>query len=402
MNRIKLLLAGLLVAIPLLGFSGIVHAHGVGNDGNATVPEGITIDHTYFVSGRSIDIDGTVDGDVICAGQSISITGTINGDVICAGQSIDVSGDVKGDVRLAGQNVTLGGTIAGNASIFTQGLTTKGNSSIGRDLSVAGESIVLNGSVLRDISASATTVTINNAVGRNINTNVDNLTLGSLAKVTGNVDYTSNNKLERDSSAVVDGQVSQHTPAKKVTKDRAGLSGFLLYLLLALLIAAMVLVLIMPRVFQAGSDIAVENWGRTLLIGIIASIIVPVLIAVIMITIIGIPLAILLFLAWAVVLFLSGIFSAYLTGRIILRDNATNAIGIMLLGALVLLLIYFLPFVGGLVALVAMWFGIGMILQLIQFRRPNYAVNAPATTNAFKTRALQTKKKSTGSRRANK
>lgn len=379
MKRSKILLAGLLVVIPLFGFAITTHAQSFRSGNNVTVPSNRTLNSSLYASGRAIDVAGTVEGDVICAGQNVTVSGTVTGDVLCAGQSIHINGTVEGSVRLAGQNVTISGDINRNASVVSQSLTIDSNSSIGGDIGIAGQDVVINGSIGRDLALASGNATINNTVGRNIQGNLNKLTLESDANVQGFIDVTSPNNIQRDSGAEVQGEITRHQPTE--TNDNTSWVGlgwlFTLYVIIAMLLVALVLVLIMPNVFQRAANIALAGMGKTILVGIVATVVIPILIVGLMFTVIGIPLAIVLLLAWILALILAGPFAAYLLGRLLLRDSARNAILVMLAGSVVLLILYLIPFLNLFVLLLALWYGIGMILQVLSWQKPHYSLAKP-------------------------
>lgn len=377
MKKTKLLFIALLVSIPLFGLSMTVNAQSFRTGSNITVPQNRTVNSTLYATGRSIDVAGTVQGDVVCAGQNITVSGTVTGDVLCAGQSIHINGTIEGNVRLAGQNVTISGKVNKSASILSQSLTTDSDSSIGQDIGITAQDVVINGNIGRDLAVAANNVIINNSIGRNVQGDLNQLTLQSNAVVQGFIDITSTNNIQRDNGSQVQGKVSRHEPPENNNMTNwIGLGWlFTFYLLAAMLILSLVLVLIMPGAFQIAANIALRGLGKTILIGIAATVIAPIVIIALMFTIIGIPLGILLLLAWLLILFLSGPFTAYLLGRLLLRDNAHNAFLVMLLGAIVLLILYLIPFLNILVLLLALWFGVGTILRALPWRRPHYALH---------------------------
>lgn len=383
MRRTKLLLIGLLAAIPLLGFAITANAQSFRTGNNVTVPSNRTVDSSLYATGRNIDVAGTVEGDVICAGQNITVSGTVTGDVICAGQSIHINGTVEGNVRLAAQNVTISGEVNRNANVVSQTLTTDSDSSIGEDIGIAAQDVILNGSIGRDLALASGNAVVNNTVGRNIHGDLNKLTLQSDANVEGFIDITSPNNVQRDSGAEVGGKITREQPAETNNTSWVGLGWlFTLYVILAMLLVALVLVLLMPRAFQIAANTALANMGKTVIIGIAASVVAPIVIIGLMFTIIGIPLGILLLLVWLIILFLSGPFAAYLLGRLLLRDSARNAILVMLVGSVVLLTLYLIPFLNILALLLALWFGIGMILQTVPLHKPHYALQNPKATPA--------------------
>lgn len=370
----KLLAAGLLAVLSVFGWMAIgqtANAQSFRSGNNATVPAGQIVDSSLFVSGRTIDIAGTVNGDVFCAGQNITITGTVNGDVICAGQTVRISGTVDGNVRVVGQNVLVGGSVARNLSVAGQQISSEANSQVGGDATVAGQDVTLNGQIDRDLALTSDTATLNGVVGRSVQGNLMQLTLGSSVAIRGNLVYTSPQDAKREAGAQVVGQATRNAPkpddrgAQSNAKRTAAI--FIVWLFGSVLLLSMVLVLLMPQIFQSVSSSALRHVGMTVLLGLVSTIVMPFIILILFATLVGIPLGLLLLLAWGVLLLLSGPFSAYLLGRLLLRSRTKNALGIMLLGSVVLLAVYLIPVVGQLTVVVAVWLGLGM--QLAEIRR---------------------------------
>lgn len=380
----KLLLIGILTALPLVGFAGVAHAQSFRTGTNTVVSSSETVDGTLFISGRSVEIAGTVNGDVFVAGQTVTVSGTVTGDVLGAGQTVRVSGRVDGDVRVAGQTVTIGATVGRNLSAAGQAVTVEGGGRVEGDASLAGTDVVINGSVGRDVMLGTNTATLNGRVGRNIQAGTDQLALGNEADIGGDVTYTSKRTVTRSSGAQVAGKVTRSEPAgKRESKQAEGFAwAFVLWLLTSMLLLAVVLVLLLPRLFQQATTDAVRNLGWVFLTGFVASLVLPIVIIGLMFTVIGIPLALLMLLVWLVLLMLSGPFAAYLLGYSILRNRTDNAIWYILTGGVILLLVYLIPVLGFLVLLVAHWFGLGMQLwQLRHVPKPRYhMVEAEATS----------------------
>lgn len=384
MRRTKLLLIGLLVAIPLLSWGAVAQAHSFHSGTNAIVPAGQTVDSTLFAAGQTVDVAGTVNGDVFCTGNSVVITGTVTGDVICAGQTVQVTGRVEGDVRVAAQNATLGGNIMHNLSVAGQTITTEDKSQVLGDVSIAGQTIALHGIVGRDLAVTAQSVVIDSIIARNVQANVQDITLGGSAKINGELAYVSPRDLTKSQGAVVVGTIKHTTPEHKQHHNFGAVvgvaKGLAVYMSLAFLVMALVLVLLFPRLFHSATTRALLKPGQTLLIGFAASIVAPVVIFGLMFTFVGIPLAIFTLLIWLVVVLLSGPVAAYAIGRLVLLRNSTNAIPIMLLGSLILLLLYFVPFLGVVAFLLAYWFGLGTIfLNLRTLPKPHYTMTPTAS-----------------------
>jgi len=376
MDRIKLLFVGLPVAFVVAGWVVVAHAQSFRSGNNVTVRSGQTVNSTLFAAGNTIDIAGTVNGDVFCAGQNVHVSGRVRGDVLCAAQNLTISGTVDGDVRLAGQSVTLSGSVGGNATIASQSFELQSNATIARDMTMGSQHATLNGKIGRDLAAGSNSLTIIGEVGRNVQAEVGKLSLDNDAKVGGDINYTSQNTLHKSSRAVVQGSTTRHEPTKQPQKQPGMwvVWPFMLYFYITCIVASLVLVLLFPRLFEHVARGARGHLGMALLVGLAAGILMPIILAGLMITVIGIPLAVLFGLIWLVIVLLAGPVAAYLLGRLLLR-RSSNALLIMLVGALILYLLYALPFIGPLFWLVGTWFGIGAIfIQWHHAGRPNYTV----------------------------
>jgi hypothetical protein len=149
---------------------------------------------------------------------------------------------------------------------------------------------------------------------------------------------------------------------------------------LAMLVTALALVLLIPRYIHESSQRVFDHPIKTPLIGLAATALVPIAILLLLISLVGIPLAIIISLAWIIILIMSGPFFAYTIGRLIMRKG-TNAIMVMLVGAIILLVLYFIPFFGFVALVAATWFGSGMILFELYHRtpRPHYSLEKTIT-----------------------
>ena len=360
---------------------GIVQALSFRTGNNVTVGQTEKINDTLFVAGSNIDINAEVFGDIFCAGQTVKISGTVHGDVICAGQTVTVSGIVDGDVRLAGQSVTLSAVVGGNATVGGQSFTLDSAGKVKGDASIGASSAILNGTIGRDLAIGSQLATVNNTVGRDIRAGVENLELGSSAKVAGNIEYDSANKLVLRSGAVVNGSTKQNLPKEQPRPKRGAVFGFaimwFLYLLVALLLVALVLAFLFPRYLFRVTDRAAHSPWKALLIGFGACVTAPFVFILFMISVVGIPLGLIAGQGWRLVLALSGPVSAFYLGRKVLNTSKSAPLT-MIVGGPILLILYFIPFIGFFVMIAVSALGSGLILQELFNRASPVAKTKPA------------------------
>ncbi len=366
----------------MIGFLGAASAQNFRAGDHTTVGPDEVIDSSLWISGRSLDIAGQVNGDVFCAGQNVTVSGTVRGDLLCAAQTITVTGVVTGDVRLAAQTMTISGTVIHNLSAIGQSYNQGSKANVRGDVSVGAADITINGKVGRDAALGGQTVSVGAAVGRNIKANATDIRLTGSAKVAGNFEYTSSKNANLENGAAVQGKTVKSEPQERPEhKAKTSLAGFGLglafYLLAAGLLVALVLSLLFPQLLHTVTEYGLSAPWKSLLVGLVAGIVTPALIILLAITVIGIPLALMLLLAWILVQALAGFMFAYYLGRVIWKSQR-NPILIMLFGTLILILLYFIPIIGVIAFIVAMLLGTGMILLELNHRRPAPKYNLPA------------------------
>jgi cytoskeletal protein CcmA (bactofilin family) len=385
MNRVKLL-AGSLILVFVICFAwvGLASAHSFHTGTSVVLGSGQPIRQTVFAAGRTVNIDNEVFGDVFCAGQTVTISGTVHGDIICAGQTVQVSGTVDGDVRLAGQTVTLSASVAGNATIGSQTFTLEPTARVGGDMSVGSSDATLHGMVGRDLAIASDSTVISGSVGRDIKGAATQLSLADNAHVGGNIDFTSKNGLAKSAGAVVAGKVTHNYPKQAAKPKHGAVWGFgflwFLYWLAAMLIIAMAIVLLFPRLLHNVTDKAMPRPWKALLVGFVANAVLPLGLFILAITVVGIPLALLVMLLWFVMAVLSGPFFAYYVGRWVLRRSRQPLL-IMLVGTAAVVIACFVPIIGVIVSLASFFIGSGMLLLEVFQRtpKPQYRVTPVAS-----------------------
>lgn len=378
MKRLQILFSGLMISLFMfVGLTSVVHAQSFRSGSTVSISKNETIRETVFASGRDIIINGQIYGDVFCAGQSVTINAAVHGDVICAGQTVTVGGRVLGDVRLAGQSVTLNGEVTGNASIGAQSFNLAQQGRIGGDASIGATDSTFSGSIGRDLAIGGQGVSLAGNVDRNVQVNATDITLTGDARVNGSLHAVSTNQVNKQPGAVVSGGITRAPPAQssKPAASTGSVLLWLLYWLLAMLLIALALALLFPRALHAISDEALPRPWRVLLIGFVAAFAVPFILFLLALTVIGIPLALLVGLCWLLIVLFSSPVFAYYIGRLILRHSRQPLL-IMLVGALVLIVLYLIPFLNILTGIIAVWVGSGMLLSALFKRtpRPEYSL----------------------------
>jgi len=362
-----LMLMTVFAAAPVLAFDSR-------SGDTVNVPHGEVVDGDLYVMGRNIVIDGTVNGDIFGFGQTITINGTVNGGVTLVGQTLIVNGQVAHGARLGGQtinvNSSIGHDLAAAGAILNVGSTAK----IADDLVFGVGTLYVSGHVNGNVKGGAGEVTITNEVGGNVELEVDKLTITSTANIQGNLVYTSKNEASIQSGAHLGGSTTHNVPEKPaVPAPFAGIRGKLLGFIMILVVGIIVILLASGRISTMADSIRTKPWP-SLGWGALVLFVIPIAAIIVIITIIGLPVGLIALVLYGIAVYLSQIPVGFLIGRLIIRRNGEIEsrglmIGALALGLAILLVLGLIPYIGGLVMLLTIIFGLGSLVVSVMRSR---------------------------------
>ncbi|MFH1428013.1 MAG: polymer-forming cytoskeletal protein [Patescibacteria group bacterium] len=341
------------------------------------------VEGNLYAAGSNIIVDGTVKGDVFCAGQTININGQVDGDVICAGQSLNINGEIGGSVRAAGNSISINSQIARNVQAFGASVILGKDASVGWDMLIAGAMGEIRGKINGDLHGAGANMIIAGEVGKNVRLLLDEkvrneiggkfetypITITDGAKIGGDVVYTAGNEGLISDKATITGGVTHNLPKlKEFKRDKAiGWAWGKLYSIFAALVIGLVLVSIWRKQIKDLTDKMLDKAGISIAWGIALMFLSPILVILLMFTVIGIPLALLLFGVWIIALVLAKVLVGIMIGRAIIKKlwpkRKEALIWAMIIGIVILYLILSIPYIGWIITLVVLWWGLGGIWQ---------------------------------------
>lgn len=391
------------------------------------LPADEIVDDDLYVLGNTITIEGTVKGDLIVAGNNITINGSIEGDLISVGQVIRLNGQVTDDVRLAAAALVLGKKTYITDDLISVGYSldvAEGAVVLG-DVVFAGSQALLAGNIAGNVVTNVRGLELLGTVGGDVRASVGSpqdtpgfspliflpnapatpeveggITLGSQARVEGDIIYSSISPSELLPEAVA-GEVTHQprgVPTNPEEVDESDIFGsrawFLKHFrhLVASLLVALLLIWAWPNLVRRSAAALHYKplhsllWGVASFLGIFVAIIIVLTVMILLALVLG--WATLNTLAWMVVAlgllviftlvvlfsFAAGyaaeIVVASLGGRLILaRINprwARNPYASLVLGIIILVALTAIPYVGEIINLVAILFGLGAFWVLEQ------------------------------------
>jgi hypothetical protein len=326
-----------------------------------------------FVAGNSPNVSQPVKGDLFAAGGDLRIGAAVQGDLLAAGGTLRVDGAAGQDVYAVGGQVALEGTIARNARVASGNLSLGPQARIGGNASLVGRRVEVLGAIGGYLQAAGGQVLIDGPVAGDVDVAAGALELGPRTRIGGKLRYRGAEPLRQDPAAQVQGGIERlEMPPRHKERERGAARAALGVWTLGLMVLAAVLVAVLPGVSASVLETARTRFGWSLLAGFIALATIPVAVVVLLATVIGIPLALLALIDYFALLLVG-----YVAGGAALGDAALRrwlaaraahrgwralsaALGVLAIGILALI-----PWLGGLIAFLALLAGMGaMVLQL--------------------------------------
>ncbi len=223
------------------------------------------------------------------------------------------------------------------------------------DVFVLDGDVVVRGTVTGDLVAIKGDVTIRGTVAGDVLTVSGLATLGRRGRIAGDLVYGDDAPVRTPGSRV-GGEISKFSLGD--VRVIAAIGAWIA-MTVSLLVLGLLLLALAPK---AGAAVARTGRAKALPaagVGVLGLILIPVIAVIAIVTLIGLPLGIVLGLLIVPLLAFSYLATALVLGRLLLKKSTVLAfvVGLVLLQALVLI-----PIAGGLIWLLAVIFGLGVLL----------------------------------------
>jgi cytoskeletal protein CcmA (bactofilin family) len=363
----------LLIVLLTLSLSGFAMERRHGEF--VTVPASETVDDTLLATGNTVRVEGVVNGDLLVFSRTLEVHGTVKGDLVSCAKRTVVSGSVDGHIYNFSQSFDLDGQLGHSIYGWAQSWRLDNRGHVGDGIVVGAGDFILEGEVKRSVTIFTSNADVSGKIGRELTMAGGSLTLTNAARVGGNLSARVRQlkDVHIADGATIGGNRDIQVRVRTSQYTRPGFYfGQALWLASAMLVGWLGLVLF-PGFVQASTQAVGSGW-RSLGLGVAVLAGVPVAMVVAAITLVGIPLSLMFFAAYLASIYLAKIWVGAFLGRILLRPaGATKHDWLLglLLGLLILTIVGFIPYLGGLVRFGMICLGLGAFAwQLYHASRP--------------------------------
>jgi len=374
-RRLRLRQPGLRLLIVLLALSLPGFALERRHSEFVIVPANETLDDTLLAVGTVVRVEGVVNGDLLAFGESVEVRGTVKGDLISFCKRTVVSGTVEGNIFNFSNSLDLDGQLAHNLYGFVQSLRVNDRGRVGGGVLVGAGDVAIEGEVNRSATIYAGKADVSGSIGRELTMAGDSLNLTRTSRIGGNlsvrVRHLANVHIAEGATIGGTREIQERVRQSRFSRPK-------FYFYQAVWLAAAMLVgwlglILFPGFFRASTQAVGAGWrsfgfGLAILAG------VPVAIILIAITLVGLPASLILLALYLTAIYLAHIWVAAFLGHMLLKPTgATNSDWLLglLVGLLILTVVGFIPYLGGLVRLGVVCLGLGAFAwQLYRVSRP--------------------------------
>lgn len=322
-----------------------------------------------YVAGSSFRIASPVMADLLAAGGRISVENEVGADATIAGGTIEIRAPVRQDVRAAGGTIDVEANVGGDMVAAGGTVRLDNDASVAGSAWLAGSDIELAGKIGRGARVFAKQVRLSGQIDGNTRIHAQQIDLGPTARINGDLTYASPTPLAQEKASQISGKITREAMPQEWNAERKGQMAMVWLtplFVLGMLAAGILLYLLFPGAVDGTQRAIREHPVRSILTGLALLFAVPPLAILLMATVIGIPVGLILLTLYPLLILLGYLCAAFFIGRRAadaMKQPAQLGTGrqalFLVLALVVLSLVGWIPFLGGLILTLLLVTGIG-------------------------------------------
>lgn len=332
--------------------SMVIHNYCTDNEDSIRTDNGI-YNEDYLFLGNELRFSGEAQ-DLVFLGKRLNFDGTTKLGLIALGEKILYNGKSGNGVITASMNIVIDGTITGNNYVACKMFTMNPSSSINGNLFIGSAKTIIDGTLNGDLYAGTGELVINNVIHGNVTAYTGRITFGKEGKITGNLKYSANEKLNEKDLSKISGTVTideRHNKHKEkwnsFVKFMHTIGIFISIGLCLSFVVIGILLLFLPVFQRLDAKQSERSFWTTALWGLIPMLMYPAVIVLCFILIITIPFALVLIFAFFPLLFIAYLIGTTLFGKYLatkFKWNIEKRQYQFIIGALAGFLLSLIPF----------------------------------------------------------
>jgi cytoskeletal protein CcmA (bactofilin family) len=324
-----------------------------------------------FLAGRTVQIAADVSDDVFAAGRNVTLDSATVRNAMLAGYDVEQRGGSAADMMAAGANVTVGGAVEDDLLAAGRSLRVSSGGTIGGDARAIAETIDMEGHIGGSLRAVARRITITGEIAGKADLLAERIVVTSEATIAGDLIYRSETEAEIAAGATIGGEVRRvEVDTSDIQSVGLAILGISLVIALVWAIATLILVAVVqlafPGLMTASVGRLVASPWSHLGGGVVILLVATALAGGLLFSVLGIPLGLALLMATAILELLGLVAVGYCIGLFVSRRSPSDVghggrVGWALVGVVIIGLVTLIPFLGAIVAGLAVAAGAGAV-----------------------------------------
>lgn len=338
------------------------------------IEAGDSLARNVISAGQFINIDGYLGDDLFGAAQIVELKGTVVDDAIVLAEELTVNGSVGDMLLAAGETVVIDGFVEGDLIAAGNEIRLTPNARIGGNAALAAGKVTVEDSNINGwLRVSAGELMLNGTVGNYVELYGDHIRFGNNYRPASSTTITTTRELNREElgSAPEDLNIV-------VASEEGWVAGvvFSLWLYISLLITGILLMLVFPQTTSDLYRFTSERYFKNTGIGFLLFLGIPLAIIALLIVVLTIPVSFVLMVLYGLALLVSYLLVATILGTILIRifksgEKFTDYYWGLAIGMILILVLGVLPYVGWIINLLLIFFGLGTLLSYFWKLRRN-------------------------------
>lgn len=332
-----------------------------------------TVIGDLYVAGGNTALSGEVQGDLFAVGANVYVGNRITEDLFVAGGTVNIIGEILGDLRGVGGNIVVSSLVGDDAVIAGSDIRVLPNSQITGDAAFAGGKIIVEGTISGDVEIAGGEVSINNHLSGNVDITADTVVISDGAVIDGNLTYASRRPALISEGAQINGEVvfNRINNISRTEQFLPTLWGTWVFIrVVMLVVSGLLLHAIFRNISTKFVNSTINSFSKNLLKGFLLVAATPVMIFILLLTFVGIPFVFLLLSSLVLLSVIAWVYGSIIIGVIVRRlINRESTIKIdwksILLGAVIVFLLGFIPYAGLLIKTVLFFAALGGITAVL-------------------------------------
>lgn len=343
-------------------------------EGEVVVSKNEVISDDLYIAGKTVRIEGRVEGDLYAAGENIFITGDVMGDTTAIGSDLTIEGSIGQDAYLVGRTISLTRTkVSDSLHVAGQNITISSDTLLGGSLLGAGSSIRSDATVARSLMLAGSTLYHNAPVLGETRLAGEDITLGPKTSISKDLTYfltpekgiIDNQAQVRGSTHIVT-EPTEWRQKRVVDEQNRRNFGYIwrVWSYIGMLLVGGVAIWLLKKPLNTAINSLHNQSLNALGSGLLITFLTPPALVLLMLTVVGLPLAMLTIPLYLILLYAGKIVFSMALARTLFSAASLSKVTPLFelfVGVTVLHLLKLIPVGGYFISILATWIGVGAI-----------------------------------------